>query len=147
MLEREASAERCMRYAKHVFLVAGIWGLIVMTPLYFMYDTIGRRYPPPITHPDMYYGFVSVTIVWQIAYLVIATDPVRYRPIMLVGILAKSLYFVTMAALYGAGRLQLSQLAAVSPDLVIAAFFGIAFIKTPRPWPAAASASALRVNT
>jgi hypothetical protein len=131
-----------VKFAKNVFLVAGIWGLIVMTPLYFMYDTIGRQYPPPITHPDMYYGFVSVTIVWQIAYLVIATDPVRYRPIMAVGILAKGLYFVTMAALYGAGRLAPVQLAAVSPDLVLAAFFGIAFVRTPRLWPSALSASA-----
>ncbi|HEX7138278.1 MAG TPA: hypothetical protein VF219_10540 [Vicinamibacterales bacterium] len=127
-----------MKLAKNIFLGAGIWGLLVMTPLYFMYDTVGRQYPPPITHPDMYYGFVSVTWVWQIAYFVISTDPVRYRPFMLVGILAKTLYFATMSALYVTGGVQLSQLAAVTPDLVLAVLFAVAFVRTPRFWPSSA---------
>ncbi len=38
-----------MRFAKIVFWVAGIWGLLVLTPLYFMFDLIGRNDPPPIT--------------------------------------------------------------------------------------------------
>lgn len=127
-----------MKLAKNIFLGAGIWGLLVMTPLYFMYDTVGRQYPPPITHPDMYYGFVSVTWVWQIAYLVVSTDPVRYRPFMLVGILAKTLYFATMSALYVTGGVRLSQLAAVTPDLVLAVLFAVAFVRTPRFWPSSA---------
>jgi hypothetical protein len=131
-----------MRFARVTFLLGGIWGLIVMTPLYFMYDTIGRQYPPPITHPDMYYGFVSVTWVWQVAYLLISTDPVRFRPFMLVGILAKSLYFATMTAVYVSGGIQPSQLAAVTPDLVLAVLFAIAFVKTPRFWPASALTTA-----
>ncbi len=40
-----------MKFAKIVFLVAGIWGLLVITPLYFMFDLIGRKDPPAITHP------------------------------------------------------------------------------------------------
>jgi hypothetical protein len=131
-----------MKFARRTFLLAGIWGLVVMTPMYFMFDTIGRQYPPPITHPDMYYGFVSVTWVWQIAYLVISTDPVRFRPFMLVGILAKSLYFATMSAVYASGGIQLSQLAAVTPDLVLAVLFAVAFVKTPRFWPASALTTA-----
>ena len=131
-----------MRFARLIFRLGGIWGLIVMTPMYFMYDTIGRQYPPPITHPDMYYGFVSVTWVWQIAYVVISTDPVRFRPFMLVGILAKSLYFATMTAVYASGGIQLSQLAAVIPDLVLAVLFAVSFVKTPRFWPASALTTA-----
>jgi hypothetical protein len=131
-----------MKFARRTFLLAGIWGLIVMTPLYFMFDTIGRQYPPPITHPDMYYGFVSVTWVWQIAYLVISTDPVRFRPFMLVGILAKSLYFATMTVVYATGGIQPAQLAAVTPDLVLAVFFAVSFVKTPRFWPASALTTA-----
>jgi hypothetical protein len=131
-----------MRFARLTFLLGGIWGLIVMTPLYFMFDTIGRQYPPPITHPDMYYGFVSVTWVWQIAYLLISTDPVRFRPFMLVGILAKSLYFVTMTAVYATGGIQPAQLAAVTPDLVLAVLFAVSFVKTPRFWPASALTTA-----
>jgi hypothetical protein len=43
-----------MRFAKIVFRVAGVWGILILTPLYFMFDRIGRDYPPPITHPEMY---------------------------------------------------------------------------------------------
>src|SRR4249919_3405209 len=82
-------------FARVVFTIAGIWGILIMTPLYFTFDAVGRAYPPPITHPDLYYGFIGVTLAWQIAFLVIATDPVRYRTIMLAGILEKLLYVTT----------------------------------------------------
>ena len=44
-----------MKFAKFVFSIAGIWGIFVLTPLYFMFNIIGVQDPPPITHPD-YYG-------------------------------------------------------------------------------------------
>jgi hypothetical protein len=44
-----------MKFAKIVFWIAAIWGILVLTPLYFLYDTIGRQDPPPITHP----GFIT----------------------------------------------------------------------------------------
>jgi hypothetical protein len=37
---------------KIVFWIAGIWGVLVLTPLYFMFDMIGRQDPPAITHPS-----------------------------------------------------------------------------------------------
>ena len=49
-----------MKFAKIVFWIAGIWGVLVLTPLYFIFDLIGRKDPPPITHPAFYYGFVGV---------------------------------------------------------------------------------------
>jgi hypothetical protein len=54
-----------MKFAKIVFWGAGIWGVLVLTPLYFMYDLIGRQEPPPITHPGFYYGFAGVALAWQ----------------------------------------------------------------------------------
>jgi len=71
-----------LRFAKIVFRIAGVWGFVVLIPLYFLLDLIGRQYPPAITHPDFYYGFVGITLVWQVAFLVIANDPVRFRPMM-----------------------------------------------------------------
>jgi len=49
-----------MKFAKIVFWCAGIWGFLVLTPLYFLFDRLGRQDPPPITHPGLYYGFVGV---------------------------------------------------------------------------------------
>ena len=31
-----------MKFAKVVFWVAGIWGVLVITPLYFLFDVIGQ---------------------------------------------------------------------------------------------------------
>jgi hypothetical protein len=61
--------EAAMRFAKIVFWVAGIWGLLVLTPLYFMFDLIGRKDPPPITHPGFFYGFVGVALAWQVSFI------------------------------------------------------------------------------
>jgi len=43
-----------MKFAKVVFWIAGMWGVLVLTPLYFIFDMIGRNDPPPITHPAFY---------------------------------------------------------------------------------------------
>jgi hypothetical protein len=41
-----------MVFARRVFLIAGIYGLLVLLPLSFMEGRIGRDQPPPITHPN-----------------------------------------------------------------------------------------------
>jgi hypothetical protein len=119
-----------MRFAKIVFLVAGVWGLLIVTPLYFIFDFVGRSYPPPITHPDFYYGFVGVTLAWQIAFLIIATNPARYRPFILAAILEKFIYGATLGTLYLKGQLELGQLAVVSPDFILGLLFVASFLKT-----------------
>lgn len=124
-----------MRFARLVFRIAGIWGLLIVTPLYFMYDTIGQQYPPPVTHPDFYYGFVGVTLVWQIAFLIISTDPVRYRPLMIVAVLEKFSYMATMTTLLALGRIEFGQFAVVSPDAILCVLFLVALFKTPSAVP------------
>lgn len=120
-----------MRFARIVFRIAGVWGLLIVTPLYFMYDTIGQQYPPPVTHPDFYYGFIGVTLVWQIAFLIVSTDPVRYRPLMIVAVLEKFSYMATMTTLLALGRIEFGQFAVVSPDAILCVLFLISFFKTP----------------
>src|SRR5215208_2855139 len=105
------------RFAKIVFTIAGVWGVLIVTPLYFTFDAVGRASPPPITHPELYYGFVGVTLAWQIAFLIIATNPARYRTIMLAGVLEKFLYVTTIVTLAAQNQLQAGQAAAIAvPD-------------------------------
>lgn len=52
-----------------VFTLAGVWGIVVLTPLYFLLDVAGRQYAPPTAYPQFFYGFLSVTMAWQIAFL------------------------------------------------------------------------------
>lgn len=119
-----------MRFARMVFTAAGLWGLVVLTPLYFMFDRIGRSYPPPITHPDFYYGFLAITLAWQIGFLLIGRDPVRLRPMMIPAVLEKAFYILTLAVLYGQGRLEPGQLAPGLPDFLLGCLFVAAFFKT-----------------
>jgi vacuolar-type H+-ATPase subunit I/STV1 len=88
-----------MKFARVVYWVAGIWGILVITPLYFVFELIGRKDPPAITHPGFYYGFVGTALAWQIAFLVIAWDPVRLRPMMIMSIVEKFSYGITVTTL------------------------------------------------
>jgi hypothetical protein len=120
-----------MRFARLVYSIAGVWGILVLTPLYFMFDAVGQRYPPPITHPDFYYGFIGVGLAWQVAFLVIGKDPVRFRLMMVPAILEKLSYVIALSVLYARGRLELGQFAVAGPDFLLAMLFVAAFLKTP----------------
>ena len=125
-----------MTFARRVFLIAGIYGLVVLAPQYFLERRIGVDQPPPITHPEYFYGFVGVALAWQLAFLIIAHDPVRYRAIMLPGIVEKVSFGAAAIALYAQGRLAPMMLAAGLGDLVFAVLFGVAIWAT-RPSPTA----------
>jgi hypothetical protein len=120
-----------MKFARVVFRVAGIWGLAVLLPLYFMFDFVGRQYPPPITHPDFYYGFVGVALVWQVAFLIIATDPIRFRLMMIPAILEKFVYVASLLVLFAQGRLEAGQVVPGAPDFLLGLLFVASFLKTP----------------
>ena len=42
-----------MRFARIVFMVAGIWGIVVLTPFYWLVDVTGRPYDSPTTAGQM----------------------------------------------------------------------------------------------
>jgi len=118
-----------VRFAKIVFLVAGIYGLLVLTPVYFMEDAIGRRTPPPITHPEYFYGFVGVGLAWQVLFLALSTDPGRYRAMMLPSVLEKVGFGIALVVLFLQRRILLSTLAVGSVDWIFAFLFLAAYFK------------------
>src|SRR5258708_13313925 len=79
-------------------------GVVIITPLYVIFNSIGVKDPPPINHPAFYYGFAGVALVWQIAFLIIARDPVRFRPLMIPAILEKLVYSVPVIILVPQNR-------------------------------------------
>ncbi|MGB9233465.1 MAG: hypothetical protein WCC04_03565 [Terriglobales bacterium] len=119
-----------MKFAKIVFLIAGVWGVLILSPLYFLFDIIGRQDPPPITHPGFYYGFAGAGLAWQIAFFIIATDPVRFRPVILAGVVEKFSYGIAMTALFFQSRLHRSDLTFAVADLLFGVLFIAAFVKT-----------------
>ncbi len=121
-----------MKFAKVVFTGSGLWGLLVLTPLYFLIDEIGKRYPPAVTHPDFYYGFLGVALSWQFAFLVIGRDPERFRPLIFAAICEKAFYVVSLCALYARGRIEAGQIAVGAPDVVLGTLFIAALFKTSK---------------
>lgn len=121
-----------MNLARKVFLIAAIYGVLALVPQYFMEQRIGRDFPPPITHPEQFYGFIGVALAWQFLFFVISRDPVRYRPAMVPAILEKLAFGIPCIILYMQKRIAAPVLAVAMIDLLLAALFTISFIRTPR---------------
>src|SRR5262245_44838121 len=119
-----------MRFARVVFIGAGIWGMIVLTPFYWLVDVTGRQYSPPTDYPHFFYGFLAVALAWQIAFLVIGSSPARFRALMILSVLEKFGYVATLAVLYGQARISAIDAQAAVPDGVLGLLFIAAFVKT-----------------
>lgn len=111
------------RFARRVFTVAGIYGLIVMLPQYFLAARISHDTPPAITHLEYFYGFIGVVVAWQLVFLLIGRDPERYRPLMLPAVLEKLAFGVPVIILYAQGQLPGSVLFFGLLDLTLGALF------------------------
>jgi hypothetical protein len=120
-----------MKFAKILFRIAGVWGLLTLTPLYFIFNLIGQKDPPPITHPAFFYGFVGAALAWQLAFFIIATDPARYRPLMIPSVFEKFSYGIAVVILVAQGRMHSSDLLFGVIDLLLGTLFVSAYVKTP----------------
>jgi len=121
-----------MKFAKRVFLVAGIFGVLALIPQYFLEARTGRDFPPPITHPEYFYGFIGVALGWQLLFFIIARDPVRFRPAMGPAIFEKLSFGIAVIVLYVQGRLAALMLAPAAIDILFAILFFVAYRTTPK---------------
>ena len=116
-----------VRLARRVFAVAGIYGLIVLLPLYFAEPLLAAR--APVNHPEYFYGFIGAASVFQLVYLTIARDPVRFRPLMPLAVLAKLNFFVAVVILVALGRTNIWAMALVSVDLLLGLAFAFVWLR------------------
>ena len=119
-----------MIFARRVFLIAGIYGLIVLLPLYFLEERTGLDFPPPITHPEYYYGFVGVAVAWQVLFLILSRDPARYRPIMIPAIVEKTSFGIAALVLFWQQRVSSFTAGAATIDFVFAVLFVLSYLRT-----------------
>ena len=115
-------------FAKRLFLGAGIYGLAVIAPMFFLENPIGTYDPPAITHPEFYYGFVCTALAWQVVYLMMSRDPLRLRPMLIAAIMGKAGFGISVYILFALGRLAARNLLLPSIDLVLAALFAWAYV-------------------
>jgi hypothetical protein len=122
-----------MPFARWTFRLAGIYGLLALLPHYFLEGRIGRDLPPPITHPEYFYGFVGIAVAWQIAFLLISRDPVKYRPFMIPSIIEKMTFGAGTFVLIALGRSPAAVALPAAVDLILAVFFILSYRKTALP--------------
>jgi len=118
-----------MKLASRIFLIAGIYGLIVLVPQYFTEKMFSEQNPPALTHPEFYYGFVGIAVAWQIAFLIVSTDPLRYRMLMIPSVLEKITFGGAVLVLFGQKGISKTTLGFAIVDLCLAVLFTIAYFK------------------
>ena len=126
-------------FGSRVFRAAGIYGLIVMLPQYFMEERVGIDTPPAITHPEFFYGFVGVVIAFQFVFLIIARDPVKYRLLMLPSIVEKWSFTIALAVLAIHGRVGGVLLAFGGIDAILGLLFLISYLRLKQMPPSAST--------
>jgi len=122
-----------MRWIRRIFLFAGIYGLAVIVPQYFMEYRIGIDYPPPINHAEYFYGFIGVALAWQVGFLIISSDPARFRPLILAALVEKFSFPGAIAVLYAQQRVPTIVCVFAAIDLILGILFSVAFVKLGRP--------------
>ena len=123
--------EKGALWVQRVFWWSGVYGIIALLPNYVMEARFGMDHPPAITHPEFYYGFTGVGLAWQVAFFIIAKNPVRYRSLMIPSMLEKVAFSAAVAVLWSQSRVPQLYVMAAAVDLALAALFFVAFLKTP----------------
>ena len=121
-----------MRFAKWVFLLAGISGVLMVIPPYFLEERLGRDNPPPSNHPELYYGFFGVTLSWQLMFLVIGSDPIRFRRAMIPSMLEKASFAIVILILFALERVTVTWVGFAAMDATWLVLFIIAYLRTPK---------------
>ena len=118
------------------FRGAALYGIMVLPPLYLR--------PLPAAGPEWFYGFVGTALAFQLVYWTIGGDPVRYRPLMRLAVLAKLGFFVPCLSLFLSGRLGGTTMAAAGVDAVLAIGYAMAWRTTPQGLGSAESLGKIR---
>ena len=112
-----------MRFATWSFALAGVYGLVATVSLYFR---------APLTPDTQWlYAFAGAAAATQLAYLLIATDPVRYRLVIPVGIASKLSFAVPMTVLYARGDIVMASFLFALIDYALAVLFAVNFVRLP----------------
>lgn len=117
-----------MTFAKWVFRIAGIYGFIVLTPLYFMESAVAAQ-QGPINQPEYFFGFTGCALSFQLLFLLISRDPARLRPAMLAAVAEKISFPIVVWPLYLQGRTPVTVAAMSTVDLMWCALFLISWVR------------------
>lgn len=108
---------------RFVFLLAAVYGMPLLT--YWMFITPAMVGHARQQQPEIYYAFGSVGLAWQMVFILIAINPIRYRPLMLVAAILEKGFFAAMLV-----WLYLRHIAGFHwiPFAALEGFFALAFL-------------------
>ena len=115
-----------MKFARFVFLIAGIYGLLVLVPQYFV-EASGLT--PTIAMPEFFYGFIGIAVAFQLVFIIISTDPQKYRPMILPSIVEKFSFAIAVAILVYAGRTSGQIVIGAALDALLGVLFVVSWFK------------------
>ena len=87
-----------MKFVRIIFALAAAWGFVALVP--GLFGEAGPR-------PEYYYGFLGLALVFQLVFVMIAIDPVRFRPLIPIAVLEKLSFFMPVTLLYLQGRVPM----------------------------------------
>ena len=126
-----------MKFAKLTFLIAGIYGIIALVPMYFMERKIAAQgtaiagsATELLSRPEFYYGFLGVALAWQFVFLIMSKDPMRYRPLMLVAVLEKVGFGLAVPLLFLENRAASELIAPAVIDMLLGVLFLVSYALT-----------------
>jgi hypothetical protein len=118
-----------MKFARYVFLVAGTYGLVVLVPQYFV-EAGGAG--PVVAMPEFFYGFLGVAAAFQLVFIIIATDPRKYRLMILPSIVEKFSFAIAVAVLVNSGRTSGPIVYGAAVDLLLGVLFVVSWFRVAR---------------
>ncbi len=118
-----------VRFARYVFGVAGIYGLLAALGMYLNPAVLGAVQPVPLV---FFYGFAGVVLAWQIAFLIIASDPLRYRLLMLAALVEKITFVAAVAMLQSPEPLPQELMLGAAIDGLLFVLFALSYFFTRR---------------
>lgn len=120
-----------MKFARWVYMISGIYGLLVLAPGFLLASRVDA---PPLNHPEFYYAFYGCALAWQLAFLLIAGNPSRWRALMPITFVEKVSFFASSLWLFETGKLALGgPFYGSLMDGVWLVLFIAAWLKTPKP--------------
>ena len=121
-----------MKFAKYTFLSAAVYGFLVLIPQYFLETKNGTDFPPAITHPEYYYGFVGVALAFQVVFLIISKNPLQYRAMMIPSVIEKFSFVLALIVLFIQQRVAPAMMFFGGIDLLLGIFFIVSYFKTSK---------------
>ena len=116
-------------FARKVFLAACAWGAVTLLPLPFLRGAIEQD--GSLSHPEYFYGFIGVCVVFQIIFYMVAQRPVYYRALIACCALEKVAFAGPAAVLVAAGHAAPSLLFFAAGDTFFLVLFLCAYYRLP----------------